>query len=110
LTGEGQIVGVADTGLDANHPDFAGRIAGLVARGRIGDSSDPHGHGTHVSGSVLGDGKASNGQLRGVAPGAKLFLQSVLDAGGELGALPLALGELFEEADVAGSRIHPNIW
>jgi serine protease AprX len=110
LTGDGQIVGVADTGLDANHPDFAGRIAGLVARGRVGDASDPHGHGTHVSGSVLGDGKASNGQLRGVAPRAKLFLQSVLDAGGGLGGLPLALGDLFEEAYAAGARIHNNSW
>ncbi len=110
LTGQGQIVGIADTGLDAAHPDFAGRIAGLVARGRIGDSSDPHGHGTHVAGSVLGDGSASGGTLRGAAPAAKLFFQSVLDAQGGLGGLPLALGDLFEEAYQAGARIHNNSW
>jgi subtilisin family serine protease len=110
LTGNGQIVGIADTGLDAAHPDFTGRIAGLIARGRIGDSSDPHGHGTHVAGSVLGDGSASGGKLRGAAPGAKLFFQSVLDAQGGLGGLPLALGDLFEEAYQAGARVHNNSW
>lgn len=110
LTGAGQIVAVADTGLDDQHPDFQGRIVGLVALGRPGDASDPHGHGTHVAGSVLGDGAASGGMLRGVAPGAQLFFQSVLDAQGRLGGLPLDLGDLFEEAYQAGARIHNNSW
>jgi serine protease AprX len=110
LTGQGQIVAVADTGLDATHPDFSGRIVGLVALGRNGDSSDPHGHGTHVAGSVLGDGQSSNGTLRGVAPGAGLFFQSILDAQGRLGGLPLDLATLFEEAYQAGARIHNNSW
>jgi serine protease AprX len=109
-TGAGQIIGVADTGLDEGHPDFQGRIAGVIARGRSGDASDPHGHGTHVSGSVLGDGNASGGSLRGAAPGAKLFFQSLLDAQGELGGLPLDLGELFDEAYQNGARIHNNSW
>src|SRR5262249_37621091 len=78
--GTGQIVAVADTGIDDQHPDFQGRIVGKVARGRTNDWSDPHGHGTHVSGSVLGDGAASGGKIRGVAPKANLFFQSLLDA------------------------------
>jgi serine protease AprX len=110
LTGQGQIVAVADTGLDDTHPDFAGRIMGVVALGRPGDSSDPHGHGTHVAGSVLGDGAASNGQIRGAAPAAQLFFQSLLDAQGGLGGLPLDLGDLFEEAYQNGARIHNNSW
>jgi subtilisin family serine protease len=109
-TGAGEIVGVADTGLDDAHPDFHGRIAGIVARGRPGDSSDPHGHGTHVAGSVLGDGNASGGALRGAAPGAKLFFQSLLDSQNGLGGLPLDLGELFEEAYQNGARVHNNSW
>jgi hypothetical protein len=109
-TGAGQIVAVADTGLDHEHPDFQGRIVGRVGLGRPGDSSDPHGHGTHVAGSVLGDGTASNGRVRGTAPGAELFFQSLLDPGGELGGLPLNLNDLFEEAYVAGARIHNNSW
>lgn len=109
-TGDGQIVGVADTGLDDSHPDFQGRIAGVVALGRPNDSTDPHGHGTHVSGSILGDGAASGGKIRGAAPGAQLFFQSILDARGELGGLPLNLSDLFDEAYQAGARIHNNSW
>lgn len=110
LTGEGQIVGVADTGFDDGHVDFQGRVVGVVALGRPGDSTDPHGHGTHVAGSVLGDGTASGGQVKGAAPQARLFFQSLLDARGGLGGLPFDLGDLFEEAYQAGARIHSNSW
>ena len=109
-TGAGQIVAVADTGIDDSHPDFNGRILGMIALGRPGDWSDPNGHGTHVSGSVLGDGTASQGAIRGAAPGAQLFFQSLLDADGHLGGLPLDLGDLFDEAYVNGARIHNNSW
>ena len=40
-TGTGEVVGVADTGLDEMHPDFQGRVVGVRARGRPGDASDP---------------------------------------------------------------------
>ncbi|HEX4684569.1 MAG TPA: S8 family serine peptidase, partial [Gemmatimonadaceae bacterium] len=108
--GSGQIVAVADTGIDENHPDFNGRILKAVARGRNNDASDPNGHGTHVAGSVLGDGSASGGRIKGVAPKAQLFFQSLLDADGDLGGLPVDLNELFEEAYAAGARIHNNSW
>jgi len=110
LEGEGELIAVADTGLDESHPDFAGRIEGVVALGRQNDSSDPHGHGTHVSGSILGDGTASNGTVRGTAPKAKLYFQSLLDAQGGLGGLPVNLGDLFAGAYQAGARIHNNSW
>jgi serine protease AprX len=109
-TGEGQIVAVADTGLDEDHPDFQGRIVGIVALGRPGNYSDTHGHGTHVAGSVLGDGSASEGRIRGTAPRAQLFFQSLLDANGGLGGLPVDLGDLFDEAYQEGARIHNNSW
>ncbi|MEO8424675.1 MAG: S8 family serine peptidase [Actinomycetota bacterium] len=108
--GDGQIVGVADTGLDEDHPDLNGRIVGVVALGRANDATDPHGHGTHVSGSILGDGTASGGTVRGVAPKARLFFQSLLDAQGGLGGLPVNLGDLFDEAYQQGVRIHNNSW
>ncbi|WP_405541102.1 S8 family serine peptidase [Streptomyces phaeochromogenes] len=109
-TGKGQIVAVADTGLDQAHPDFQGRIEDVVALGRPGDSDDPDGHGTHVAGSVLGDGSASQGQIRGAAPEARLYFQSIMDAAGNLGGLPLSLADLFEPAYQAGARIHSNSW
>src|SRR5262249_39660609 len=100
--GTDQIIAVADTGIDDAHPDFQGRIVGKVARGRPGDTSDPIGHGTHVAGSVLGDGAASLGQIKGVAPKARLFFQSLLDSNGRLGGLPLDLNDLFDEAYKVG--------
>jgi serine protease AprX len=109
-TGAGQIVAVADTGLHQAHPDFAGRVIDVVALGRPNNSSDPHGHGTHVAGSVLADGSASNGSFAGVAPEARLYFQSLLDASGGLGGLPVSLEDLFEPAFQAGARIHSNSW
>jgi serine protease AprX len=41
--GDGEMIAIADTGIDDTHPDFQGRIAGKVARGRPGDTSDPNG-------------------------------------------------------------------
>ncbi len=108
-TGAGQIVAVADTGLDAEHPDFAGRIVAAVPKGAP-TADDPHGHGTHVAGSVLGDGSASGGQYRGAAPGANLYFQALLAPDGSLGGLPVDLGDLFEEAYLHGARIHNNSW
>lgn len=108
--GDGQLVGVADTGIDADHPDFDGAIHKIVALGRQDDSSDPHGHGTHVSGSIVGNGSASSGKIRGIAPQAKLFFQSILDDSGGLGGLPLNLATLFQQAYDEGVRIHNNSW
>ena len=108
--GSGQIVAVADTGIDVQHPDFKGRVVAAIALGRAGDPSDPNGHGTHVAGSVLGDGGASGGALKGVAPAAQLYFQSLLDADGRLGGLPLDLHDLFDQAYQAGARIHNNSW
>ena len=115
LYGTGQIVAVADTGLDlgANdatiHPDFYGRIVEGQAWGRA-TWDDPDGHGTHVAGSVLGDGTQSSGLYAGVAPEASLVMQSVLDANNGLGGLPADLRDLFTDAYDAGARIHTNSW
>jgi subtilisin family serine protease len=110
LTGAGQVVAVADTGLQEDHPDFAGRVIEVVALGRPNDSSDPHGHGTHVAGSVLADGSVSDGTYAGVAPAATLYFQSLLDPRGGLGGLPVSLEDLFEPAYQAGARVHNNSW
>ena len=114
LTGKGQIVGHADTGLDTGdlatmHPDFQGRILALIARGRPGDASDPHGHGTHTAGSIFGSGAASAGQYRGMAHEASLVHQSVLDSGGNLGGLD-DLNAVFAESYAYGARIHSDSW
>ncbi|HRR34078.1 MAG TPA: S8 family serine peptidase [Kiritimatiellia bacterium] len=115
LTGKGQVVGHADTGLDTGvlatlHPDFAGRIRALIARGRSGDPSDPHGHGTHTAGSILGSGAASAGQFRGVAYEAELVHQSVVDAYGAFSGLPADLYWVYDESFALGAHIHSDSW
>lgn len=110
LRGDGEIIGVADTGIDRDHPDLKARIAGVKAWGRDGDSSDPEGHGTHVAGCAVGDGTASNGEVLGAAPRAKVFFQSILDPEGRLGGLRKGIGKLLKEAYDAGARVHNNSW
>lgn len=115
--GRGEVVAVADTGFDrgdkaAPHPAFEGRVMALYPVGRPGRTDDPHGHGTHVAGSVLGDGNSTpnGGRISGTAPGASLVLQSLLDAGGGL-TLPTDLNDLFRPPyEEHGARIHTNSW
>ena len=79
---------IADSGLDKGvnddiiHKDFRGRILKIYALGNPEDPRDFNGHGTHVAGSVLGDGSSSNGKITGMAPAAKLIFQSILDSRG----------------------------
>ncbi|GMQ60952.1 S8 family serine peptidase [Vallitalea maricola] len=113
--GAGQVVAVCDTGIDTGvnnsgmHSDFQGRIDSIFPLGRS-TADDVHGHGTHVAGSVLGDGTRSNGQIKGIAPQAHLVFQSVLDSNGGLGGLPNDLNDLFQQAENAGAHIHTNSW
>jgi serine protease AprX len=116
--GTGQVVAVADTGFDVGsttnvHPAFTGRVAKLYALGRQNNANDPNGHGTHVAGSVLGDGTSATlgHAIRGTAPQARLVLQSVLDGLGGLGGLPDDLHDLFEPPYLDDhARIHTNSW
>ncbi|KAK3647350.1 hypothetical protein LTR22_013781 [Elasticomyces elasticus] len=112
LRGQGQIVAVADTGVDSSHPAFSGgRILATFPLGRAGLTDDPEGHGTHVCGSVLGNADTADGlTIQGTAPEARLVMQSVGDAEGGLGGIPPNLGALFEQAYGQGARVHSNSW
>lgn len=108
-TGAGILVAIVDTGIDLDHPEFAGRIAsggtcfggaaacpGLAAQG-----DDNHGHGTHVAGIVAA---AANGVGNtGVAPGALLLPVKVLDANGS-GSYS-AVGSGISYAASMGARV-----
>src|SRR4051794_271767 len=82
-TGSGVTVAVLDTGVDAAHPDLAGQVLpGIdLVTGTSGVSSDPHGHGTHVAGTIAA--AAGNGVgVAGIAPGARVLPVRVMDATG----------------------------
>lgn len=76
-------VAVLDTGIGM-HPDFGGRLVAFAdfVDGRQGNYDDS-GHGTHVAGCVGGNGYASRGLYRGMAPACKLCVGKVLDYNGE---------------------------
>ncbi|MFG6196733.1 S8 family peptidase [Nonomuraea sp. JJY05] len=72
--GKGVKVAVLDTGIDAGHPDFAGRI---LAGENFSDSAgiaDKVGHGTHVASTIAGAGPT----YKGVAPAASLLVGKIL--------------------------------
>lgn len=116
LTGRGQVVAMADTGLDSGdastlHPDFAGAVTKGFSYG-LGASNwaDPMGHGTHVAGSVMGRGAASNGALRGGAYEAGMIPQGMWSPIIDNLTVPPRLNRLFEAAYAEGARLHTNSW
>ena len=76
-TGAGVAVAVLDTGVDASHPDLAGRIEEARNFTDSPDPGDEIGHGTHVASTIVGSGAASGGSYRGVAPDARLLAGKV---------------------------------
>ncbi|NUW39761.1 S8 family serine peptidase [Nonomuraea rhodomycinica] len=73
LTGAGVKVAVLDSGVDATHPDLAGKVAARADFTEEPDERDVVGHGTHVASTIAGSGAASGGRYRGVAPDATLL-------------------------------------
>lgn len=84
-TGKGIRIAVLDTGLDLQHPDFAGRP--IASRSFIDGETvqDGNGHGTHCVG--IAGGPASPAQLPryGVASAVELYIGKVLSNGGSGG-------------------------
>lgn len=78
-TGKDIGIGFLDTGI-ADHPDFSGRIqafADFISCRK--NPYDDNGHGTHVAGILCGDGRASGGKYKGIAPGSRITALKVLD-------------------------------
>jgi serine protease AprX len=84
-TGAGVTVAVLDSGI-LSDPDLTQPSNRILARANfadpLGGSTDPGGHGTHVAGTIAGNGTRSAGQFVGVAPAANLVDVRVLDAQG----------------------------
>ena len=96
IDGKGVTVALVDTGCDAGHPDLDYGSKVIInlksdfnnAFTEVENSDTGSGHGTHCAGTICGNGDASAGARRGVAPGARLvaistgehYLQNVLGA------------------------------
>lgn len=118
LDGTGQTVGIADTGLDTGvddhgvDGDIIADVDNRVAFGNWAGTSpdDTHSHGTHVTGSVAGNGSLSNGDIKGMAPNASIFFQGIANDANQLTGIPSNLSQLFYQAYENGSRVHTNSW
>ncbi|PIE75938.1 hypothetical protein CSA17_04850, partial [bacterium DOLJORAL78_65_58] len=138
-TGEGVLVGVIDSGVDWDHADFQNadgstRIKAIwdlhatgtppagfsygaeyteaqINAGNVGEV-DYSGHGTHVTGMAAGNGRASNGQYRGVAFEADiLFAKSFNDQSGGFPSDKTidAINYLVQKAQSLGQPIAINM-
>jgi subtilisin family serine protease len=81
-TGKGIKVAVLDTGLDLQHPDFAGRA--ITSQSFIPGQAvqDGHGHGTHCIGTALGPKCPPTRPRYGIAYEATIFAGKVLSNAG----------------------------
>jgi len=132
ITGAGQKVAIADTGLDIDHcfyhdpfhelPLFVGdmidpnqrKVVGYYVWTPKGNDWDKQGHGTHTAGTAAGDNHETIGGYDtddGLAYGAKLIFQD-LGWGNTrtLKGTPSNLELLFSQAFEAGARVHSNSW
>ncbi len=125
IYGQGQILGVADSGLDTGDPatlspDFAGRIVASMCSRRAATSPTSLGTAPMWLGSASGAGVQSGADpaahsyetsFAGVAPEASLVIQA-FETSPE--GMVLGLGDdpstMFAQAYADGARIHTNSW
>ena len=97
LSGSNVLVEVNDSGIDATHPDLLSRVFGDAPQSLV----DTDGHGTHVAGTIAGNGTESitvsnapgsilgtngfavAGQFRGMAPLANLYSVGGVEGGSD---------------------------
>ncbi|MFP4142626.1 MAG: S8 family serine peptidase [Thermoplasmata archaeon] len=121
LQGDGQIVGVSDTGLDYDHAAFRDpdgnsigsdhrKVVNYVEYANDNDNAES-GHGTHVCGSVAGndDPNGDPSTNDGMAKQAKLSFFDIGDSSDNLD-IPSDYSEIFSPAYDDGARVHSNSW
>lgn len=115
-------VAVSDTGVDIDHPDLEGKMVTVEEEdpyypggwiefdedGNVVENSTPrdtHQHGTHVSGTILGEN--ASGKHIGVAPGAELMHALVFQEGsGDFSQMVASFEWKVEPYDRHGEPLH----
>ena len=115
-TGAGTTIAVVDSGIDLDHPDLAGKIAGGITFSGCpgnpagcgnGDWANGDPHGTHVAGTAAAITNNGTG-VAGVAPDAQLLAVKVLDAEGS-GTTPEIVAGIKWAADRGADVINLSI-
>jgi thermitase len=98
IGGSWPIIAIVDTGIDATHPDLAAKILpGWNFVANSPDTSDDHGHGTHVSGITAALSNNADG-LAGMAWGNPILPVKVLDSSGR-GTYHATANDIIHAAD-----------
>ena len=96
------VVAVLDTGVQASHPDLAGKV---IVGSNFSDSpftEDRHGHGTHVAGTAAATTNNGLG-VAGIGWNTRVRAVKVLDDKGEGWHSDVALG--IDEAVATGAKV-----
>jgi len=111
LDGTGEVGALSDSGLDQDHGDFNNRIRGVYHNyGPDNSAADTNsGHGTHVAGTMLGDGSGDS-STQGVAPAATFhFYQLEHDSSGQLARWG-SLYDMFRDSQQKNAHVQSNSW
>jgi serine protease AprX len=118
-TGAGIGVAVIDSGITTWHDDLKNTTSKVYPYGNQRVTKfvdfvngrtlpyDDNGHGSHVAGTILGNGTDSNGEKSGIAPRAALISLKVLDAngGGKISNIISALNWVVVNATTYNIRV-----
>ncbi|MFG2432931.1 S8 family serine peptidase [Streptomyces sp. NPDC048590] len=123
IRGEGIVVGSIDTGVQYDHPALASKYRGLKVDGTYDHAynwadftgtcpssapCDNHGHGTHTTGTMVGDD--GDGNQIGVAPGARWIAAKGCGTGSCSQASLLAAGQwIVAPTDSSGANPRPDL-
>jgi serine protease AprX len=107
--GTGIGVAIVDSGVANWHDDLGSRRVVRFADFVNFQPApyDDYGHGTHVAGIIAGNGHDSEGRRRGIAPGATLLVEKVLDASGQgyISNVIAAIDYAVANKDALGIRV-----